>query len=312
LKDGFLELLRCPECKGSLALEAGAERDDSGAIVQGRVGCVKGHHFPIERGIPRFVDSEQYAENFGFEWNLHRRTQLDTETVHESETAFRLKTGFTPADLKGKVVLDAGCGMGRYSDVVSRWGATVASIDLSLAVDAAYQNLGGRANVNVAQADIFNLPFGGATFDCIFSIGVLHHTPSTRRAFEHLTPLLKPGGQIAIWVYSSYDRGAYFASDIWRKVTTRMPKRMLYALSHVAVPLHHLRRVPVVGHSTALFPVSGHPNPTWRVLDTFDWYSPHYQWKHTNEEVRLWFEEQGMIDIRVLDAPIAVRGQKAS
>jgi len=282
-----------------------------GRITSGSIVCANHHSFPIERGIPRFVDSEQYAENFGFEWNLHRRTQLDSEAEHESETAFRLKTGFAPEDVAGKVLLDAGCGMGRYSEVVSRWGATVASVDLSLAVDAAYQNLDGHDNVHVAQADIFRLPFEDSTFDVIFSIGVLHHTPSTRRAFEQLTPLLKPGGTIAIWVYSSHDRGAYFASDIWRKATTRMPKRLLYALSHVAVPLHHLRRVPVVGHSAALIPVSGHPNPTWRVLDTFDWYSPQYQWKHTHEEVRMWFEEQGLVDIRILDAPIAVRGQKA-
>jgi 2-polyprenyl-3-methyl-5-hydroxy-6-metoxy-1,4-benzoquinol methylase/uncharacterized protein YbaR (Trm112 family) len=302
-------LVRCPECRSRLDVQGDGEH--VGEILQGQLGCANGHSFPVIGGIPRFVGSEQYAENFGFEWNVHRKTQLDTATDRESEESFRLKTGFQPEDLAGKVVLDVGCGMGRFSDVASRWGATVVGVDLSTAVNAAYENLGARENVHIAQADVFHLPFDGPTFDFIFSIGVLHHTPNTKDAFDRLPQLLKPGGKIAIWVYSSYNVATYRASDVLRRVTTRMPKRLLYSLSHVAVPLHHARRVPGLRFvPKMLVPVSGHPIAEWRILDTYDWYSPRYQWKHTYEEVFDWFEDHGLVNLRVLDVPIAMQGQR--
>lgn len=310
MKPDFLRILRCPTCASNLELRA--ETTSGAEVIVGALVCATGHSFPIVGGVPRFVSSEQYAGNFGFEWNIHWQTQLDTDTEHESEEAFRLKTGFTPADLAGKLVLDVGCGMGRFSEVASRWGATVVGIDLSRAVDAAYQNIGARENVHIAQADVFYLPFSGPTFDYIFSVGVLHHTPSTKDAFDQLPQLLRPGGRIAIWVYSGYNAVSYRASDVWRKVTTRMPKRVLYAFAHVAVPIHHLRRVPglrVV--PDVLVPMSGHPKARWRILDTFDWYSPRYQWKHTYQEVFRWFEDQDLVNVRVLDFPVSMQGQRA-
>ena len=61
-----------------------------------------------------------------------------------------------------------------------------------------------RANVHLAQADLFHLPFRRNSFDCIFSMGVLHHTPDCRRAVLDLIPFLKEGGTLAVWVYPKY------------------------------------------------------------------------------------------------------------
>jgi hypothetical protein len=55
-----------------------------------------------------------------------------------------------------------------------------------------------------------------------------------------------------------------------------------------------------------------HDDPQWRVLDTFDWYSPWYQSKHTYEEVFRWFEDAGLEDLRVILQPISVSGRKAA
>jgi hypothetical protein len=56
--------------------------------------------------------------------------------------------------------------------------------------------------------------------------------------------------------------------------------------------------------------MSHNENPTWRVLDTFDWYSPWYQSKHTYEEVFRWFEDCGLENLRVIEQPIAVQGTR--
>jgi len=309
LKPVFIEILACPKCKAPLKLNNAQSADDE--IHSGSLDCERGHRHPILGGIPRFVESELYVENFGFEWNEHARTQLDTTASDESERVFKAKTGFAPGELAGKFVLDVGCGMGRFADVASRWGATVVGIDLSRAVEAAQRNIGTRPNVSIAQANIFELPFRDGTFDFIFSIGVLHHTPNTKAAFDNLPRLLRQNGKIAIWLYTSYDSFQWRFSDLYRHVTPRFPKRLLHALSYVAVPLYYIYKIPILGLALRwVLPVSSHPKAEWRVLDTFDWYSPRYQWKHSYEEVFPWFEAQGLKDLRVLNVPVAVQGTK--
>lgn len=301
-------LYQCPVCAGGLTAAHGPPNED---IEASELRCPAGHVYPVLRGVPRFTPTEDYAGNFGFEWTLHDRTQLDDSTSRESEETFRAKTGFTPEELRGKTVLDVGCGMGRFADVASRWGAQVYAIDLSLAVESAQRNLGGRVSVHIAQASIFALPFAEEVFDFIFSIGVLHHTPDTRSAFERLPRLLKPGGKIAIWLYPRYDSVPSYVSDVLRKLTIRMPKRLLYAISHLAVPAYYLYRMPRLGLlPRSLLPLSTHPKRRWRVLDTFDWYSPRYQWKHTYEEVWPWFETAGLTEIRVLGSPVALQAKR--
>jgi SAM-dependent methyltransferase len=302
----MMQILRCPSCQGSLA-------EDS----RGLACTTGGQSFSSVNGIVRFIDAEQYAGSFGFQWQRYSRTQLDTETCHRSEEAFRKRTGFAPEDLRGKLVLDVGCGMGRFADIAARWGARVVGVDLSAAVEAAAQNLSAH-NCAIFQADVFHLPFPPGSFDVIYSIGVLHHTPDCAHAFKALPSLLKPGGKIAIWVYSSYNRW-YRMSDIYRKLTRRMPPRFLHACCRAANPLYDvhqmLKKMPLLGRPASgalayLFPMSFDTDPAWRVLDTFDWYSPWYQSKHTHEEVFRWFEDCGLLDVRVLDEPIGVQGRR--
>ncbi len=293
--------LACPCCRADLP---GLDRwPAEGARCP---GC--GADFPIVRGIPRFVASDAYASSFSLEWNRHKKTQLDDTTSRESEETFRLKTGLRPDDVDDKLVLDVGCGMGRFADVVSRWGGKVIGIDLSLAVEAAYANLGGRENVRILQADLFHLPFRPGTFDIVYSLGVLHHTPDCEKAFRQLMPFVRPGGRVCVWVYGTMGPWERFAR-LYRKLTVRMPKRLLHALCHLAIPWYHVCRLPLVGDLLwTVFPISRHPNPDWRVLDTFDWYSPQYQSLHTFPEVYRWFRSEGLVDITLLDFPVALAG----
>ncbi len=293
----LIDLLRCPRCTGSFR--------ESGEQLR----CERGHTYPVRGGVPRFVSDDGYTSSFSLEWTKHRTTQLDGRRGGESERTFIAKTGLRPEDVAGKLVLDAGCGMGRFADVVSRWGGWVVGVDLSHSVDAAAANLGERDGSAIVQADIFRLPFAPATFDIGYSIGVLHHTPDSAAAFRALAPLVKPGGALAVWVYP--ENPLYAITDLYRRLTTRLPKRWLYALSHTAIPLYWLHRLPGIGKLTRpLLPTRLHPNRAWRVLDTFDWYAPTYQSKHTYPEVAGWFQSSGYTAITLLPDPVAVRGHR--
>ena len=274
--------------------------------------------FPIVRGVARFVDEQSYAGSFGYQWQTFDKTQLDHAGRYKSEPDFIHKTGLRPEELKGKLILDVGCGMGRFAEVVTRWGARVVGIDLSVAAEVAARNLADRKFVAL-QADVFSLPFAPGSFDYIYSLGVLHHTPDCEKAFKNLPQYLKPGGTIAVWLYSGYNKWYRF-SDIYRKATHRMSTKTLLGILRVAVPFFYaidrgLRKIPVVGKTMAgvvhhVFPVNLNPDPEIRILDTFDWYSPKYQSKHTYEQVFRWLESCGLKDLSVAEIGIGVRGSK--
>lgn len=306
--------LACPVCGGGFELTVAAEAE--GEVRTGTLACAAGHRYPIRDFIPRFVGEDRYAASFSFEWRIHRRTQLDSANQGgrmqgASRAAFAGRVGFPLETLEGKLVLDAGCGAGRYTEVAAAHGAEVVGVDLSYAVDSARENLKHRPEVHFVQADVFALPFRPETFDVIYSFGVLHHTPDCARAFKQLPPLLKPGGALCVFVYSAYNKAIVYSSACWRALTTRLPRRVVYALSFLAVPLYYVYRLPVLGAiGKAVFVIPMWPDWRWRVLDTFDWYGARYQSKHTHAEVGRWFREAGLADLEIFGDEVTLMGRK--
>src|SRR5271155_1575761 len=119
----LIALMRCPRCRGELGVEGGPAAELVCRSCAGR--------FPIIGGIPRLA-GDSYAASFGRQWNRY-----DVMRPEEDEATFRVKTGVSPGDLAGRLVLDAGCGGGRYARLVGGHGARVIGVDLSAAVEKA-------------------------------------------------------------------------------------------------------------------------------------------------------------------------------
>lgn len=106
-------------------------------------------------------------------------------------------------DFRGKKVLDVGCGNGYVLSKYAGEGADVTGIDLTpTAVNICRQRfalLGLRGDFQVADAQ--DLLFANDTFDCVCSMGVLHHVPDTEKAVAEIWRVLKPGGRLIVMMY---------------------------------------------------------------------------------------------------------------
>ncbi len=177
---------------------------------------------------------QKTSQSFGFEWAKFNDIFAEYEANFLSYIDPIGKDFF-----KDKLVLDAGCGAGRHSYFAAKYGARVVAIDLSeKAIQSTKNNLKEFTNCEVIQSDIFSFEYP-EKFDCIFSIGVLHHLPTPQQlGFYKLNSLLKKGGVISIWIYSKEDNWlAIHLYEPLRKITTRLPHKLLYYLSYIPAVL---------------------------------------------------------------------------
>ncbi|HEV7643234.1 MAG TPA: methyltransferase domain-containing protein [Pyrinomonadaceae bacterium] len=326
----LLELLCCPKCFGELNCIADpsdiAEADE---IIAGKLQCsgCKAEYL-IKDSIPRFVPQDNYAESFGYQWNLFSRTQLDSYNgTEQSANRFYSETGWTKESLQGKWILDAGCGAGRFLDVASQNECDVVGIDLSSAIDASRKNLEGRKNVHLVQASIYELPFRKGAFDGCYCIGVIQHTPDPQKTVSALPQFVKKDGDIVVTIYERKPWTYLFCKYWYRPVTRKMKKESLLRMIRALMPVGFavsdvLFRVPVLGRFFQfVIPVANYVGKTdlsraqrydWAILDTFDMLSPTFDQPQTQAETESALTGAGVTDIRRLpNAGLNLIGKKS-
>ena len=304
-----------PETGSPLELKS-VEKVEGNEIVEGTLCDQTGHRkYLIHNAIPRFVKGDNYSSSFGIQWNRYRRVQLDSVNGSTlTRDRFWEGTGWTPEQLKNKRVLGAGCGAGRFSEIMLQTGAQLYSFDFSSAVDAARLNHSRWPNHSLCQADIYSLPFKLGWFDYIFCYGVLQHTPDPKRAFLNLTRYLKPGGQIAIDVYARQPRFNKLAAKyLYRPLTKHIPHHWLLRFFEFYLPFwilidSKLQMIPKFGKMLSVLvpcwnksdlPISPERRTKWTILDTFDAFSPQFDQPSTVSEIQEWFQFAGMTDFQV-------------
>ena len=308
MKMNHFDLLICPRCGAPFDLLADVQADNGAA----RLVCVAdGHSYPLTSGIPRFVESDNYADSFGFQWKRFSRIQFDSYNgTHFSEERFRLATGWREMELADKLVLDAGCGAGRFAEVAIKYRADLVAFDLSEAVDACQVNLAPNEPL-ICQASIYELPFHPASFDFVYCIGVVQHTPDPTATIRALCRMVKPGGQIGLWIYErnwkSYVGTLGFKYAL-RPILHRFSRNQQYAICNAMVSLFFpiasfckprgllgkviMRLLPIASAHLQSVQLSPEDFKTWVLLDTFDMYSPAYDHPQTYATVtRLLAEE---------------------
>jgi SAM-dependent methyltransferase len=308
----ILDILVCPNCAAGSPLALAVDEQAGPDILSGRLTCPACRRsFPIVRGIPRFVeDVENYCDNFSYEWNRWGRVQIDRLAGHLLSTRrFLADTRLSEAWFKGKLVLDAGCGAGRFADVAAAMGARVVAVDISAAVDAAQANV--AAPIHLVQASLQRLPFRQGTFDGIYCFGVIQHTPDPAAVMSELPRFLKPDGRLAYNFYeidwrTRFQPVKYALRRITPNLSLAALHRLALMLTILFFPLSwllsHIRYVRFIN---VMLPIcathhrelSLRQQFMWTLLDTFDWYSPRYEFRQSHATVADILRRFGLKDV---------------
>lgn len=194
-----------------------------------------GARYPVVRGIPRFVPSDNYARAFGDQWQRFPKTQLDSHSgVTLSATRLDRCMGGRLGAVAGKRVLEAGSGAGRFTEVLLANGAIVDTFDYSAAVEANAANNGASDRLTLVQADIRRIPFADDAYDVVVCLGVLQHTPDPEASVRSLWRKVKPGGSLVIDHYRWKVRNFLptplgTAGSAYRRYILSLPAEQQYA-----------------------------------------------------------------------------------
>jgi uncharacterized protein YbaR (Trm112 family) len=261
-----------------------------------------GFRLPDAPGVPGEADvlrsfSTEWTD---YGWNEQAYWNLPADVWFR---CMRYVLGIDRRPIRDKLVLEVGIGIGGVADFNARVeGAEVVGVDLGYAVDAARRNFGANPRLHIVQASAFALPFRDASFDFVYSFGVIHHTFSTKTAFDGLARLPKRSGRLNIWVYSPHDE------------QRNLNRRALMALERVVRPV--VWRLPSWAQAVALAPIAplyivhqavrarggGQVRYGWReaMHAARDRFTPRYIHRHANEEVAGWFASAGYEDLEIL------------
>jgi SAM-dependent methyltransferase len=308
----ILNLLCCPNCKHDLKLLETAT--NNGEIIDGFLECENCHKsYPITNGVPRMMvdlgDRADLAESWGFQWAQQAEGKLETGTYYgeteEQELAnFFNYLGITPDNLGDSIVLDAGCGCGRLTRALGKYGAEIIGIDIASSIEQIYRYCQPSQNVHIIQADIVNLPFKNDTFDYVWSKLAVCYVHNPELAFENLSALLKPSGKMMVAVPDKANLAFTVKFKDFLRITHRIPRKLLLYLSWCLAPALSLAKR-----------ITGKPMTSLRsnAFFLFNSLHPSFMTRHTREEVTDWFDREHYhetVHVAGMEHLIFVRGTK--
>ena len=161
MKISDLTILICPSCdNGKIKFSANYSTIKLERIEEGFTTCqICDKNYVIKNGIPRFVSNFNYSNSFGYQWHKHYKTQLDSNSkLSISKDRLLEVTGWTLDEIEGSIIVEAGSGAGRFTEVLLNAGAYVISFDFSNAVDVIKKNLSNiDSRLLLFQGDIVRM-----------------------------------------------------------------------------------------------------------------------------------------------------------
>lgn len=269
-----------------------------------------GVRYPITDGIPRLIADaaaidEDTQESFGYEWQHFDRVLDDYD--EEAGNYF----GVVPQGVtQDSVVLDAGCGMGRWARHAASLGVRrLYAVDFSRAIGRAAATLSGTAHAHCVQADLCRLPFRDGTFDFTYCLGVLHHLEDPDAGMASLNRVTRADGELLIYLYYALDnrprahRWLLAAVTAARRLTSRLPKPVMHRLAWLIAILVYwpLARLAGVldrlglGGAAHQVPLSHYRSYSLQFMagDAFDRFATPIEKRYSRAEITEWLARYG-------------------
>lgn len=335
----LLGILVSPTDGRSLTIESHELAPDGSSVMSGALRATDGALFPIRVGVPRMVpvDSTSVAlddgdtqRSFGAKWAEYSEDEKDRLADYQYRW-FDQRFGFSgEAELSAfladkRRILDAGTGPGLCAARCAKLSdARVIGMDLSDSVTAAHRRYAEYGNLDYVQGDILNPPFPPQTFDLVVADQVLHHTPDCVGAFASMAGLVAPGGQLAVYVYRKKAPIRELVDTHVRSLTSSLSiedclrfseqiTELGRELSRVEAEVTLEQGVPLLGIEPGAHDIQRliywtmlkcfwNEELGWHqsVMVNYDWYSPIYASRHTEEEVLAWCSD-AQLDVLRLD-----------
>jgi ubiquinone/menaquinone biosynthesis C-methylase UbiE/uncharacterized protein YbaR (Trm112 family) len=279
-------------------------------IIKGELSCPNHHKFLIKNGIPVLLNNsatkQRTKKTFDIEWNVFTYNEkIYGHSIEEEFIDLKKRMNIDSDFLKNKIILDAGCGIGRITQSVNQYAKEVIGIDFSSGVEEAYLLNKKNSMVHIIQGDLMNLPFRDAYFDYAYSKGVMHYVPDVQRCLNELTSVIKTDGALSITIYNKMTFLFEIFNTILRQITLYLPIKANYMISYLLTPFLILA-----------WKWSGvkQRKIDWneRAHMIFNWLSSEFQNSTTNEEAKKWFSDRGYKNIALSKIPVGITGIKKS
>lgn len=271
-----------------------------------------------DKEIASFISgSEQNIDmktvlSFGEEW-----TKFDSFSYEEIKNAGDEYFDIVSDQMlnKNTVVLDLGCGTGRWSKYIGDKAGFIEAIDPSAAVFAAQHLTADMANIRITQASSDNIPFADESFDMMMSLGVLHHIPDTELALKNGVKKVKNGGYVLLYLYYALDnrsiifKSIFYASALVRYLVSSLPaslKKIVCDLIAVFVymPLIILAQlVKTFAPGSKLYnkvPLSYYIDKSLNIIrnDALDRFGTPLEQRFTRQQIDQMMRNSGLTDIQ--------------
>lgn len=307
MRPSLLEHLCCPTCRATLRLDGAP--DAAGWIETGFLACTGcGQQFVIEHGVPDFVeargpaDVRQTTSGFARNWNEYNEIILEDEQLNDA--LFRdWVLPLDPESMRGKLVLEPGCGMGRWLRVASKYQPrALIGVDYSEVAWTAAQNTKDLPDVHVVRADILRLPLR-SMMEVTYCLGVVHHTPDPARTFDALVRSMADAGTLCVWVYGKENNGwiTHVVTPVREKLTSRLPHPVLAVLSKIlAAMLYAWAAAYALGLEKLGLPYAAYlrylRRYPFRYMEhiVYDHLVPRIAHYHSREELEGWAQRNGL------------------
>ena len=250
------------------------------------------------------------VESFGEEWKKFRNFSEEEIRIAGEQYFDIVDSSVLSADA---VVLDLGCGTGRWSKFIAPKVKFIEAVDPSMAVLTAVKTLAPYANVRVTQAAADNLPFADESFDFIFSLGVLHHIPDTQEALNQAVKKLKKNGHFLLYIYYALDsrgflfRSLFRVSDWVRKIISSLPHSVKHLLCDLIAVIVYMPLIGIARFLKALglgfykrLPLSYYCDKSFYIIrnDVLDRFGTPLEQRFTREEIERMMQNAGLGEIK--------------